>query len=105
MLVPEAPFASAWSTTDGFIHGKHIFVSMQHGLCDQMVTLAHSTGQKGIQKTLKRMCKESRTSISQATEFSSATLFMRVTCQHNKTPTYSQSVSLNHSMCHPRFRV
>lgn len=58
MLVPEAPFASAWSTTDGFIHGKHIFVSMQHGLCDQMVTLAHSTGQKGIQKTLKRMCKD-----------------------------------------------
>jgi hypothetical protein len=34
MLVPEAPFASAWSTTDGFIHGKHIFVSMQHDLCD-----------------------------------------------------------------------
>lgn len=103
MLVPEAPFASAWSTTDGFIHGKHIFVSMQHDLCDQMVTLAHSTGQKGIQKTLKRMCKDfyipgDRVLVR---DFVHAC----VTCQHNKTPTYSQSVSLNHSMCHPRFRV
>jgi hypothetical protein len=47
---------ASWRTENGFLlHGKCIFVLAKRDLHQQVLTLTHTAGHEGIQKTLQRL--------------------------------------------------
>jgi len=74
-----------WRWDAGLLHGKRIFVPAQHDLCQRVLSLVHSAGHEGVQKTLQHLCANfyvphDRKLVQE---------FVRAcpTCQHNKTLT------------------
>jgi hypothetical protein len=52
----EGVLAAPWRLVDGLLlHGTHIFVPNYDDLRHQVLTLAHSAGHEGVQKTLHRL--------------------------------------------------
>ena len=41
-----------WRWDAGLLHGKRIFVPAQDDLCQRVLSLVHSAGHEGVQKTL-----------------------------------------------------
>jgi hypothetical protein len=75
-----------WAADDGFLlHGKRIYVPATDDLRHQMVTLAHSAGHEGVQKTLVRL----RADFYIPGDRQLVLDFVRSydVCQRNKTPT------------------
>ena len=75
-----------WAARDGFlIHGKRLYVPDVDDLRHQVVSLAHSAGHEGIQKTLVRL----RADFYIPGDRRLVHDFVRScdTCQRNKTPT------------------
>jgi hypothetical protein len=75
-----------WAADDGFLlHGKRIYVPATDDLRHQVVTLAHSAGHDGVQKTLVRL----RTDFYIPGDRQLVLDFVRScdVCQRNKTPT------------------
>jgi len=75
-----------WRWNAGLLlHGKRIFVPAQDDLRQRVLSLVHSAGHEGVQKTLQRLCADfyvphDRRLVQE---------FVRAcpTCQRNKTPT------------------
>ena len=52
----EGGLDSPWHTDAGLLlHGKHIFMTAQHDLRQRVLSVVHSAGHEGIQKTLQRL--------------------------------------------------
>ena len=78
----EAP----WTAADGFLlHGKRVYVPDLQDLRHQVVTLAHTTGHEGVQKTLVRL----RSDFYIPSDRKLVQDYVRTcgVCQRNKTPT------------------
>jgi hypothetical protein len=75
-----------WHTDAGLLlHGKRIFVPAQHDLRQRVLSLVHSAGHEGVQKTLQRL----RADFYFPHDMRLVQEFVRAypTCQRNKTST------------------
>ena len=83
-----------WTIADGLLHGKRVYVPDLQDLRHQVVTLAHTTGHEGVQKTLVRL----RSDFHIPGDRKLVQDYVRTcgVCQRNKTPTTQLAGLLQH---------
>jgi len=74
-----------WRWDAGLLHGKRIFMPAQHDLRQRVLSLVHSAGHEGVQKTLQRLRADFF--IPHDRQLVQEFVCACPTCQRNKTPT------------------